>query len=244
MDKENKEKDGGSTDTGRETSENLGQTSAADALTSKIEEGKQYGGAEVRKLVQDALAADGREQKRRAETAEASLRGLQSEHEGLKTQFTTVSDQVAQLLRAQDDAEAEKIKDDPVALSSLRARQENRKEEIRLKGFESNLNVREGKLNERETGINQRETSLNIRDAAIKHGVDAKQLEDLVPDGNPERLARAANILKQSGFTGEGEENKGNVPAGLRNKPASAISAGGDARSLSARILAKAKGEK
>lgn len=242
LNEQTKGKDGGATAAGPETSANSSQTSAVDAVTSKIEEGKQYSGADVRKLVQDALSADGREQKRRAEVAESALIALRGEHDGLKTQFTTVSDQVSQILRAKDDEEAAKVKDDPVALGSLRARQANRAEQVRLQGVEAEANR---KLREAETKIsdvNKRETSLNIKLAAMAAGVDEKELADLVPDGNQERLAKTANILKQRGTTTT-EETK-EIPSGLRTKPASTVSAGGDQRSLSAKLLEKAKAKK
>lgn len=247
MDGENKEKDGLPTDAGSDTSANLEGTSAAEALTSMFEEGKSYSGAEVvknvGKVIQDALSADGRVQKGRADAAEAALNTMKTEHEGLKTQFQTVSDQVSTLLKAQDDAEADKVKDQPEALASLRTRQANRAEQIRLEGVKSSLDARETQINETKTNLDKREVTLNIREVAGKHEVDAKQLEDLVPDGNPDRLERMAKILKQSGSKPEEDPNKGKkeTPNALNQKPASAISSGGDQRGLSAKLLDKAK---
>ena len=243
LDEQTKGKDGAQTQAGQETLRaGSEQPSTADAVTSKIEEGKQYGGAEVIKLVRDALSADGREQKRRAEVAESTLAALRGEHDGLKTQFTTVSDQVSQILRAKDEEEAEKIKDDPVALGSLRARQANRAEQLRLQGVEAEANRKIRVAEAKIADTAKRETALNIKLAAIAAGIDEKELADLVPDGNPERLAKAANILKQRGTTTT-EETK-TLPSGLRTKPASAVSAGGDQRSLSAKLLEKAKAKK
>ena len=44
QDEQNKEKDGGSTDAGHDTSDNSSRTSATEAVTSKVEKDKQYGG--------------------------------------------------------------------------------------------------------------------------------------------------------------------------------------------------------
>ena len=68
LDNTGKEKDGAPTQPGQGTLQaGSEQTSAVEQLTSKIEADKQYGGADVKKMVEDALSADGREQKGRAE---------------------------------------------------------------------------------------------------------------------------------------------------------------------------------
>lgn len=224
LDKADKEKDGATTPAGQQLQPGSGQTSSLEQLTSKIEDGKQYGGADVRKLVEDALSADGRIQKDRADKSEAELNRLSEAHSGLTTLFQTVSQQVADLLKAKDDAEAETVKDDPVALGSLRARQANWAEALRLQSFEASVKAREAKAAEEKIEVNKRLTSVAIKMAAMESGVDEAQLADLVPDGNPERLKKIANILKQSGITKPGEKTK---PAGLMQKPASVISAGG-----------------
>jgi hypothetical protein len=255
MDEQTKGEDGAQTQAGQETLQaGSERTSAADAVTSKIEEGKQYGGAEVRKLIQDALSADGREQKRRADAAEAQLRTLKFEHDGLKTTYNTISDQVSQLMRAQDEAEAEKVKDNPVALDSLRARQANRAEQLRLQGEKTRLEAEDARLKTERDELSKNTISLNIKLSAMAAGVDEKELSELVPDGNPDRLNKAANILKQRGQANTQQlDEQGRVkvdkdgkeiPAALRIKPASAVSTGGDSRSLSARLLEKAKAKK
>jgi len=251
-----KEKDGGTTDAGPNTSANSGQTASAEAVTSKVEKDKQYGGAEVIEIINTALAADGRAQKDRADAAEKAFNSLKGEHEGLKNQFTTVSDQVTQFLKEKDEAELAGIKDNPPLVDVVRARQANRAEAIRLQGVETNINTKTTQLTERETTLSQREVAISVKLTAMSAGVDEKQLAELVPDGDPERLKKAANILKASGqvitqeikpehlddqgrlkVDKEGKE----IPAALRTKPASAQSAGGDTRSLSAKLLEKAK---
>ncbi len=207
--------------------------------TPEINEAQQYTGAEVRKL----LSADGRKQKDRADTAEANLKNLTNNHETLTTQFNALSGQVKTLLQEKDDAEATTVQDDPVALTSLRARQANRAEKIRLDGFEASVKAREGKLGERETTLNQKETSIDIKLAAMAAGVDEKTLADLVPDGNAGRLANAAKLLKQSGIQEIDPATGKPKPTGLTQKPASVISAGGETKTTAERMLEKAKGK-
>ena len=216
MDGAEKGKDRGST-------ENLNQPSALDKLTSGIEEGKQYSGADARKLVEDALSADGREQKDRAEKAEAQVAKLTVETSGLTTKYNTMSSQMSEFLRVQNEAEADKLKDDPVVLGSLRARQANAAESLRLQGVGAGYEAKNTKLTERETDIAQKEASVNIKLAALTAGVDEAELADLVPDGNPARLKKAADILKKRGPADEQLRK----PPGLGLRPASAISAGG-----------------
>ena len=251
-----KEKDGGSTDPGRNTSENLSQTASAEAVTSKVEKDKQYGGAEVIEIINNALSENGRVQKDRADAAEQALKNLRGEHEGLKNQFTTVSDQVTQFLNKKDEDELAGIGDNKPLQDVVLGRQANRKEALRLQGITTAQATKETLQTEKETTLNQRETKLNIIEAATKAQVDVKELTDLVPDGDPERLVRAANILKKSGQTTtttpdpktldeQGRVKVGTdgkeIPVALRQKPASAVSSGGDQRSLSARLLEKAK---
>jgi len=244
MDKTGKAKDGGKAPLGQNLQEGSDQTSTAEQLTSSIEEGKAYAGDVVKKLVLDALSADGREQKSRAEAAEASLRVITDEHQNLKTQFNTVSSQVSELLRAKMDAEADAVKDDPVALGSLRVRQSNTAERLRLEGYDAQVKSRETKFNEEKASFAKKEASLNIKLSAMAAGIDEKTLADLVPDGNAERLARAAAILKQSGSKPAETEPGKAKPAGLTNKPASVLSSGGDSKSVSEKMLENAKGKK
>ena len=254
QDEQGKEKDGGSTDSGLNTSENLSRTASAEAVTSKFEKDKQYGGAEVIDAVNKILAADGRTQKDRADAAEQALKALRGEHEALKNQFTTVSDQVAQFLNKRDEDELAGVGDNKPLHDVVLGRQANRKEALRLQGIETEQKTRLSQLDERESSLSQREIKLNIIDAATKAGVDVAQLTALVPDGNPERLVKAANILKGSGQTNTqnkqeldeqgrvkvGADGK-EIPVALRQKPASAISSGGDTRSISGMMLEKAK---
>ncbi len=237
-----KTKDGGDKGAGLSLQQPGGQTSSVEQLTSQIEEGKQYPGADVLKLVKDALSADGREQKDRADKAETNLRSLTTLHEGTITQVNTLSSQVAELVKVSEDAEVAKVAEDPVALSSLRARQANNRETSRLERLEADIKAREVKLGERDTTLTQREASVGIKLAAMAAGVDEKQLATFVPDGNAERMAQAINIIKQ-GAGGDplpGGEKK-TIPLGLKTTPASIISAGEDSRSVSERMLEKAK---
>lgn len=234
-DKSGKEKDGGQTQT-----TGSDQTSAAQQVTSQIEVGRQYSGETVLKVIQDALSADGREQKSRAEKAEAELKRLASEHQGLVGQFNTASGQLQELVNAREEAEEAVIKDDPAALTSLRARRQNRVEAIRLESLNKQLTAMQEGFNQKEQSLKQQEASINIKLAAMSAGVAEKELADLVPDGNPERLAKAAKILKTGGSTQETDKTK-TKPAGLVQSPASAISSGGDARSVSAKMLETAK---
>ncbi len=244
MDKAREGKDSGST-------ENLSQPSALEKLTSGIEEGKQYTGAETLKLVNDALSADGREQKDRADQAEANVTRLTGEVSSLTTQYNTVSSQIADFMKAQNEAEVEKVKDDPVAVGSLRARQANTAEALRLQGVAADYEAKNTKFTGRETEVNTKLTSVNIKLAAMSAGIEEKQLADLVPDGDPERLKKMAGILKQSGQTStqqldeqgrvKADKDGKEIPVALRTKPASAISAGGDAKGIAEKMLEDAK---
>ena len=238
LDNTGKGKDRAKTQPGQKLQAGSEQPSSVEQWTSKIEEGKQYGGGEVKKLVEDALSADGRVQKDRADKAEAELSRLNEAHTGLTTQFQTVSQQVGQLLKEHDEREAESVKDDPVALGSLRTRQANRAEALRLESIKATHDAREAKIIARETEVNKRLTTLTIRSVATEIGVDEQTLADLVPDGNAERLKKAANILKQSGLV---TQSPGGKPPGLTNRPASAISAGGETKTTAERMLDKAK---
>jgi len=258
QDLQNKGKDGGDDGSGRNTSENLGQTASAEAAASKIEKDKQYGGAEVIEIINNALAADGREQKDRADTATTALNSLRGEHEGLKNQFNTVSEQVAQFLKTQDEVEIAGIKDNQPLADVVLGRQANRKEALRLQGVEASQKTKDTQQNERENTLNQRDIDTGIKLAAMAAGVDPEALKARVPDGDPARLTLVAKDLKGSGqtttttttpdpktldeqgrvkFGADGKE----IPVALRTKPASAQSSGGDQRSLSARLLEKAK---
>lgn len=251
LDETGKAKDGGQQPPGPSLQEGATQTSSVEQLTSAIEEGKQYAGADVLKLVKDALSADGREQKDRADKAETEVQRLTGAHNELTTQFNTVSGQVTQLLKDQDDAELAKYSDDKPAQDSLRARQANRAERIRLEGVDASIKTREAKVvADRET-LNQQQTSISIKLAALAGGVDEKALADLVPDGDPGRLTKMAGILKQSGQTNtqqldeqgrvKADKDGKEIPVALRQKPASGISAGGETKTTAERMLDKAK---
>lgn len=197
------------------------RTSATEQLPSKIEVNKQYSGAEVL----DFLSADGRVQKDRADKAEAEVGRLGGVANDLTTQLNTVSGQVSQLVKAQDEAEVAKVGEDPVAINSVRARQANRAETLRLEGVAATQQARDTAFAAREATVKQAETSSNIKLAALESGVDEKSLIDLVPDGDPERLKKAVNIIKQTGTI---DRTTGKlVPPGLEWKPASTFSAGG-----------------
>lgn len=241
MDNADKEKDRG--DKGAEP--NLqppgSQPSAAEQLTSKIEEDKQYAGVDVKKMVLDALSANGREQKDRAEKAETNLATLNLKHEALTTQFNTVSGQVGELIKDKDEAEIAKVGDDPAAIGSLRARQANATESRRLEGVKADYDAKNTKLTERLQEATQRETSISIKLVALATGVDEKQLVDLVPDGNVERLTKAANIIKQGGSQEIDPATGKPKPAALTQPPASVVSAGGGGETGVRQIVAKAK---
>ena len=216
------------------------QTSSAAQITSAFEDGKQYDGAVAKKMMEDALSADGREQKDRADKAETALKSLTTLHEGTITQVNTLSSQVADLVKISEEAEVAKVAEDPVALGSLRARQANSRETSRLERLEADIKAREVKLGERDTTLTQREASVGIKLAAMAAGVDEKQLATFVPDGNAERMAQAITIIKQ-GTGGVTPPANANVPQGLKTTPASVISAGEDSRSVSEKMLEKAK---
>lgn len=241
MDNTTKLGDGGQTQSGQNLQADSGQTSAAEKLTSSIEEGKQYGGADVKKLIENALSADGRVQKGRADKAEAEVTRLTGMANGLTTQFNTVSAQVADLMKTQNEAEVAKVGDDPAAISSLRARQANTAESLRMQGVVADYEAKNTKLTERETEINTRETSINIKLAATTAGVDERKLAEIVPDGNAERLVKAANILKLSGNVEVDPVTGQPKPAALTIKPASPVSAGGGGESGVRQIVDKAK---
>lgn len=237
LDSSDKAKDGDKKGTGLSLQSPDSQTSPAAQITSAIEEGKQYPGADVKKMVEDALSADGREQKERANKAEAALKSLTTLHEGTITQVNTLSSQVTDLVRATEDAELARYSEDKPAQDSLRARQANSRETIRLERLEADIKAREVKMGERDTTLIQRESSVGIKLAAMAAGVDEKILTNFVPDGNSERMAQAISIIKQ----GAGGTTNANVPQGLKSTPASVISAGEDSKSVSEKMLQRAK---
>lgn len=234
MDGANGAQDKGST-------ENLGQPSALEKLTSGIEEGKQYTGAETLKLVQDALSADGREQKTRADTAEGNVTRLTGELNGLTTQITGLTTQIGEISKAQNDTAELAVKDDPAALTSLRARHAITTEDARLKGVAATQQARETAFATKEVTFAKKETSFNIKLAAMAAGVDAVKLEELVPDGDSARLVNAATLLKGTGSVEIDPITKLPKPVGLTNTPVATVSTGVETRSLSERMLQKAK---
>jgi len=229
------------TDAGPDASANLGSPSAVEEITSKIEAEKQYGGADVRKIVEKALAADGRTQKSRAQQAEAENKLLKGQVTTLGTQYNSVTSQVQELIRAQNEADADKVKDDPVALGSLRARQANAAEAIRLQGENATLEAGKAQLQaEREAIANDR-VSLSIKLVAMATGVDEKKLAERVPDGNSERLALVAQDLKGAPVTPGIDPVTGKPkPAALTTKPVTAQSAGGEGSGIR-QIVERAK---
>ncbi len=231
MDKTGKTGDGGRTPAGQNLQPGSEQTSAAEQLTSSIEEGKQYSGVAVKKLVEDALSADGREQKGRAEKAEGEVTRLTGQVSGLTAQYNTVSSQVAELLKAKDDAELAQYSEDKPAQDSIRVKQANRAEALRLQGVAADYDAKSAKFTEREADLAKSEASVNTKLAALSAGVDEAELADLVPDGNPARLKKAADILKKRGPTSD--QLRSGKPPGLGQRPASAISVGGGLGDLS-----------
>ena len=251
LDNAGKEGDRGSTVPGPETSGNLSQPSAVEQLTSKIEADKQYGGADVKKMVDDALSADGREQKDRAEKAETEVKRLTGDLATVNTNMTNLTTQINEFTRAKNDAEADAVKDNPEALASLRVRQQNTAERIRLEGVEAQQKTRIAEQDTRDKTLDTRETGINIKLAAMAAGVDEKALVALVPDGDLGRLALAANTIKQSGSQVEIDPKTGQPvidpktgqpkPAGLTQLPVTTVSASGDSRSVSQKMLEDAK---
>jgi len=245
VDKTGKEGDRGDKGAGPSLQQSGNQPSATEQLTSLFEEGKQYTGEEVvtaaSKVIEDTLAADGRPQKDRADKAEAEVTRLTGNLDTVTNQVTNLSTQIGALTKAQEDAEADKVGEDPVALASLRARQANAREAARLEGVDAAYKAREAKMSERETSANQKETSVSIKLAAMAAGVDETKLAGLVPDGDPGRLANAASLLK-SQVAPEIDPVTGKPkPAALTTTPASAISASGEGRSVAEKMLEDAK---
>ncbi|KKM22826.1 hypothetical protein LCGC14_1621400 [marine sediment metagenome] len=241
-------KDGGGTDSGRDTSENSGGTSGAEQPTSTIDKTKNYSGVDVEKLVADALAADGREQKTRADTAEKEVGRLTTSHGELTTRFDSLSTQMDDILRGREDAERESVKDKPDELSVVNGRLANAKEKRRLDGVVADITRQQTVLTEGQTALVGQQASANIRLAAMAGGVDEKDLAKFVPDGDPARLTDAVAILKRSATPVLDEDGKVKVgpdgkeiPAALRTKPASPLGTGSDSRSFSQQMLDKAK---
>ena len=134
-----------------------------------------------------------------SEKAEKEVQRLTGEHTALQNNFETVSNQVNELVKAQEEREREGVKDDPVALSSLEARQANTREKIRLEGVQKEADRKIREADEKEKEANAKNISASIKLAAVEHGVKESDLADLVPDGDPERLTKMAKILAQSG---------------------------------------------
>ena len=249
MDGAKKQADGGATDAGRDTSANSGQTAAAEEQTSTIDPEKSYKGADVQKLVADALAADGREQKTRADGAEAENKRLTGDITTLTGSVDNLTKQMSAFTDARDAAELEAAKGDHAAVTSIAARQANAKETMRLEGIAAE-NTRQTAANTaKEADIAARGVATDIKLAALAGGVDEKALGELVPDGNAGRLGKAVAILKgqttapildADGKVKIGTDGK-EIPAALRQKPASAVGTGSDTRSASERMLEKAK---
>ena len=251
MDPTGKEKDGSPTTPGKE---NLGPTSVAEQLTSSFEEGKQFSGAEAqqiaKKLVEDALSADGREQKDRADAVELENKLLKTQVETVTGNVTALTNQMAEVTRVQEESEAAAIKDNPEALVSLRVKQAQAREEIRQKGVDAEQKKVASTLEAGQDALAKATTSLHIQVAAMAAGVEATKLEELVPDGDPGRLASAATLLKAQAAPEVDPKTGLPVvkppvikPPGLTNQPASVKSAGGESRSTAEVMLDKAKGK-
>lgn len=248
LDKTAKGADGGATDAGPDASANSGQTAAAEQQPSTIDEAKQYGGADVKKFIADALAADGREQKDRADKAEKEVTRLTGDHATLTGQVTTLTEQMGEITKGREAAELDKVKDDPVAAASLTARHANAREAQRLQGLQAEADRNKVAADARETEITKRGVEIDIRLAALTGGVDPKELADLVPDGDADRLAKGVALLKKTTgpvLDAEGKVKVGpdgkEIPAALRTKPASAIGSGTDATGTARSMLDKAR---
>ncbi len=248
MDRATKQTDGGATAPGPDAPGNSGQTAAAEEQTPTIDKDKSYSGVDVEKLVADALAADGREQKTRADTAEKEVGRLTTSHGELTTRFDTLSTQMDDILTGREDAERERVKDKPEELSALNGRLANAKEKRRLDGVVADITRQQTALTEGQTALVGQQASANIRLAAMAGGVDEKDLAKFVPDGDPVRLTDAVAILKRSATPVLDEDGKVKVgpdgkeiPAALRTKPASPLGTGSDSRSISQQMLDKAK---
>jgi hypothetical protein len=219
-------------------------TSIVSTLTPEIKDDQQYPGKDVRKLIQDALSADGRAQKDRADLAEAELKAIRTQLSEATTGMSAVSNQLAEFRKQRDETEAEGVKDDPEALKSLRHKQAVRAREDVVTDREKKIADREKAHQEVLGEINKFKAEKEARRIASlpEYKVDADKLFALVPDGNAERLKMAAKILKESAVLAQPnppipEKPK---PPGLTLKPASIISAGGSENSLG-KMLERAK---
>lgn len=214
------------------STESSSQTSVAAELTSGIEESKQYSGAETKKLVEDALSKDGRAQKTRADAAEITNKLLTSEVETAKGNITTLTANMEALTKAQNEAAAEKVKDDPAALGSLRVQQANAAETIRLATQKATQEATQKTIDASAVEAVKVTINADIKLAALAAGIDEAKLKELVPDGNKERLVTAATLLK--GQTVIDPKTGKTIPAALTQKPLPGQSAGGDFTGLDA----------
>ncbi len=210
--------------------------------TPEIKDEAQYGGLVVKQMVRDALAADGRVQKDRADMAEGNVTKLTGELDTLTTNFGTLTNQMAEITRNQNEAEIAKYSEDKPAQDSVRVRQANAAEKTRLQGVDTAYQTRETKFAEKEVTFAKKETGLNIKLAAMAAGVDEVRLATLVPDGDPGRLTEAATLLKGTVAPEIDPINKPPKLPGLTNTPATLASTSGDHRSVSEKMIAKAKG--
>ncbi len=216
----------GLTESELNASENLNSPSAVEEITSRIEMGKQYGGADVLKMMKDALSADGRPQKDRADKAEAEVKRLTGDLATVTTSVTTLTGQMTELTKAQNEAELAKYSDDKPQQDSIRVRQAQAAEAIRLGGIEAQQKRMAEELKTGQEALGKATTSVTIKLAAQEAGVDEAELAELVPDGNPSRLKKMADILKRSGTTAR-QSLRGSRPAGLGGRPVSTVSVGG-----------------
>lgn len=227
--------DGSQTEVGLETPGDSGETPGGDQETSAIiDEARSYSGTDVKKLILDDRATGGRAQKVRADAAEAELTQLRSVVAGLKTQVDSYATDREETIKRQEEDEREAVKDDLPALNSLRTRQTNRLESLRLGNLEKDLTARETVLTAKAEQDKKATGVLAIKAAASTAGVSEKALADLVPDGDAGRLATAADLLKKSGSEADRGAGTKDKPAGLSQRPVSAQRAPGtDASGLS-----------
>ena len=234
LDGTDKAPDGSQTEAGSETPGDSGETPGGDQETSAIDETRSYSGADVKKMILDDRATGGRAQKVRADAAETEVTRLGSVVAGLKTQVDGFASEREEAITRQEEGEREAVKDNPAALASLTSRQQNRKEANRLQRLSDDITARERTLTDGIAEAGKATAKVAITAAATKAGVSEKALADLVPDGDPGRLATAAELFKKSGSEADRGAGAKDKPAGLSQRPVSAQRAPGtDASGMS-----------
>ena len=221
MDGTDKAKDSAEDKSGLDTPGESDQSSDASQETSGIDEGANYSGTDVKKLITDALAGDGRKQKMRADTAEAEVTKLTTANTDLTKRFDTMSTQVDEILIGREAQERDAVKDDPEALKSLDTKIAQAKTKREQDTRNEELNKREESVKASEVIAVKDNIKSTIAKAAAKAGVSAKALDELCPDGDAGRLARAAELLKKSGSEPDGGDTPPEKPSGLTQRPMS-----------------------